>query len=232
MAKNEGRPGVDSGEWFYHAFASYDTDLLSGRVAYMDIGQNYEPGIGFVPRPDQKNLSLSGSFNPRPSWELVRQMELALDYERIETHEKVVETQIGRFAITANFDTGDRLWLSSEVNNELVPAPFEIAPDVFVAGGSYGFRPLDVLGNHRSRAGRRRSRSSGHCGLGCRRRPAGRGDASRRRLGGEICGVIPRSRARAWSVSYGGVTPGKSRCEARTTCTLGSPSRLAGTCRM
>ena len=38
---------------------------LSGRVAYMDIGQNYEPGIGFVPRPDQKNLSLSGSFYPR-----------------------------------------------------------------------------------------------------------------------------------------------------------------------
>jgi hypothetical protein len=147
IAKNEGRPSVESGEWFYHAFASYDTDLLSGRVAYMDIGQNYEPGIGFVPRPDQKNLSLSGSFNPRPSWELVRQMELALDYERIETHEKVVETQKGRFAMTANFDTGDRLWFSSEVNNELIPAPFEIAPDVFVPGGSYGFRQFEIGGS-------------------------------------------------------------------------------------
>jgi hypothetical protein len=147
VAKNEGRPGVESGEWFYHAFASYDTDLLSGRVAYMDIGQNYEPGIGFVPRPDQKNLSLSGSFNPRPSWELVRQMEFALDYERIETHKKVVETQKGRVAMTANFDTGDRLWIASEINDELVPAPFEIAPDVFVAGGSYGFRQVEIGGS-------------------------------------------------------------------------------------
>jgi hypothetical protein len=74
-------------------------------------------------------------------------MELALDYERIETHEKVVETQKGRFAVTANLDTGDRLWFSSEVNDELIPAPFEIAPGVVVPSGSYGFRQVEIGGS-------------------------------------------------------------------------------------
>jgi hypothetical protein len=138
-AAKSDRPGIEDGEWFYHGSAGYDTDKLSGSITYMDVGENYDPGIGFVPRRDQRLLALGGSWKPRPSIDAVRQLSFGTDYTRIENHAGILESEEAFLRLTANFESADMMQFALVDTFEHVPAPFEIAPGVVIPAGEYEF---------------------------------------------------------------------------------------------
>ncbi len=86
LAKSN-RPGVSSGNWMGNLSARQDRDLYDWVISYDDIGPNFDPKIGFIARPNQRNLTSNIHYNPRPGWRGVRQLTFGFRYDRIENHD-------------------------------------------------------------------------------------------------------------------------------------------------
>jgi hypothetical protein len=99
---------------------------------YDDIGANFDPGIGFIARPDQRNLRANVHYKPRPTrpggWKGVRQLTFGHLYNRIENHDGVLETQTFRPGFLTLFQTEDQLMILVFDTFERVPIQFQIAP--------------------------------------------------------------------------------------------------------
>jgi len=142
-----GRPGVETGNWFGTASVSHTTDLYDWIVRYDDIGANFDPGIGFVSRPDQRALTANVHYNPRPGWPGVRQLTFGNLYRRIENHDGVVETQTIRPGFIALFQTEDWLMVLYNDTRERAPYSFQIAPGVVIPAAEYHNRRLSIYFN-------------------------------------------------------------------------------------
>jgi len=131
------RAEVDTGDWFADVSASQNVDRYDWSVRYTDVGERFEPGIGFVRRHDQRALMGNAHYKPRPGWRGVRQLSFGLDYHRVENHEGVLETQQLQPQFVANFQSEDILRLGYVDSFERVPLPFFIAPGVVIPVGEY-----------------------------------------------------------------------------------------------
>ena len=146
------RQGIDEGNWMGNLSVRQDMDLYDWVVSYDDIGRNFAPGMGFILRPDQRNLRANIHYNPRPGWKGVRQLTFGHLYRRVENHDGVLETQIFRPRFWVEFQTQD--WLMTQYNDtfDRVPYPFQVAPGVFIQAGDYKNRQfLAFFRSHRSR---------------------------------------------------------------------------------
>lgn len=131
------RHGISEGNWFVNTGAAYNTDRISARVVYKDIGPNFNPGIGFVRRNDQRTIYFRGEYKPRPNWGGIRQLFFSNEYFRIYNYNGDVETQLFQSGFTILFHSADQILSNVELWEELVPFSFYIAPDVVVPQGKY-----------------------------------------------------------------------------------------------
>jgi hypothetical protein len=132
-----GRRDVTEDNWAYTAGALQVTDKYYWEVRYDDIGARFDPGIGFVSRPDQRTFTLYGEYDPRPGWPGVKQISLGTLYRRIANHDGILETQVYNPTFWLLFDTDDRITVFYEDTYDFVPWSFFMAPDVPVPSGEY-----------------------------------------------------------------------------------------------
>jgi hypothetical protein len=144
LAKSN-RPDVTTGNWMGNLSVRQDRDLYDWVVSYDDIGPNFDPGIGFIARPNQRNLTTNIHYNPRPGWPGVRQLTFGFRYDRIENHSGILETQSFRPGFMAVFQTEDWLMTLYRDAFEGVPHAFQIAPGVVIPAGEYKNRQLTAL---------------------------------------------------------------------------------------
>lgn len=154
------RAGVDSGDWFGNVEASQNVDRYDWAVRYTDVGKGFEPGIGFVRRRDQRALITTAHYKPRPDWRGVRQLSFGLDYQRVENHDGILETQNVQPGFTAIFQTEDIVRVGYIDAFERVPLPFFIGPGVVIPAGEYKQRQLSAAFN--SNRSRRLSVTASH----------------------------------------------------------------------
>jgi len=138
------RPDVDDDNRFVNLSASQRVDLYDWVVQYTDIGENFNPGIGFIRRHDMRRLITNVHYKPRPAWDGVRQLTFGLLYSRVENHEGELETQLFRPGFLAEFQSEDVLTILYLDTFELVPSPFAIAPGVVIPAGEYTNSDLQV----------------------------------------------------------------------------------------
>ena len=120
----------------------YPNDLWDVALTYRWLGDQFEPSLGFVPRPGVQIASLSATYQPRPSGPIlglpVRQM----------FHEfmpRLVTGLDGRwqsyrvFTAPVNWrlETGDRFEFNWVPVGERLDAPFEIADGVVIPAATY-----------------------------------------------------------------------------------------------
>jgi len=130
------RPGVRNGNVFGMIGALQFTDKYAWEVRYDDIGKFFDPGIGFVIRPDQRTLTGYGQYSPRPGWEGVRQLNFATAARRIENHDSVLETRTFFPSAEIMFQSEDRIQARYNDTYDFAPEPFFIGP-VMVPAGDY-----------------------------------------------------------------------------------------------
>lgn len=135
-----GRPGIDEDNWMGTLNISHTLDRYDWMVQYDDIGANFDPGIGFIRRPDQRTLKFNAHYKPRPGWKGVRQIYVGLFYQRTENHDGVLETRAIRPGFLARFQTEDSFMTLLYDTFDLIPYPFYIAPDVIISAGEYNNR--------------------------------------------------------------------------------------------
>jgi hypothetical protein len=137
LLSKSNRPGSEGKDWFGSFGAIQFNDLYNWEVRYDDIGEFFDPGIGFVMRPDQKTWTGFAEWTPRPGWEGVRQLGFGALYKRTSNHDNILETNRFQFLSRMNFQSDDGVHAIFNHNYEYVPYSFEIAPGIEIPAGEY-----------------------------------------------------------------------------------------------
>jgi hypothetical protein len=143
IARNS-RNGVDAGNGFGTAAASQNVDGYDWSVRYTDIGESFDPGIGFVRRADQRRWQASARFKPRPGWQGVRQLSFGGEYARIENHRGELETELLSPALMLTLQSEDVVTLSYEDTFDSVPRLSHIGNGVPIPAGEYRNRQASL----------------------------------------------------------------------------------------
>lgn len=134
--------GSSNAAWGFKV--DYPNDLLDCQINMGQYGAAFEPLLGFLPRPGSRQTDLGCAFQPRPSkagplrW--IRQAFVENEYSRVTDPRGVLESwEYFMAPINLRMETGDRFELNWDPHGEILAAPFEVAPGVFIPAGSYQF---------------------------------------------------------------------------------------------
>lgn len=133
---------VNGKDMAYGFSVAYPNDLWDVSVGWRQIGQNFRPALGFVPRPGVRRLNLNLEFDPRPKNFLnVRQMFHELFFTRFTRLDTGRAEGWRLFTAPVNwtFNSGDRVEFNYAPQFERLFAPFEISDGVVIPAGDYRF---------------------------------------------------------------------------------------------
>lgn len=72
--------GIENRDTSYGGVLSYPNDFLDLQYKWMNIGENYYPALGFVPRTGVRISSFNGEIAPRPEFWNIRRMSFEFSY--------------------------------------------------------------------------------------------------------------------------------------------------------
>lgn len=118
----------------------YPNDIWDVALTYSRIGKDFDPSLGFVPRKGVHYSRIGGTFAPRPSWPLVRQMfhEIFAIYVT-NINGPWQSYSIFTAPINWRLESGDRVEFNVRPVGENILVPFEIAEGVTIPVGAYHF---------------------------------------------------------------------------------------------
>jgi hypothetical protein len=120
---------------------SYPNDFLNFRVGYLQIGENYTAGLGFVPRKNIRDFYGGVGLGPRPKNSPVMQVKTGVKYAFIsDLHNGGLETaQIDITYSDVIFLSGDKITLSSQYIFESLENDFNIFGAYTIVADDYNF---------------------------------------------------------------------------------------------
>ncbi len=157
MATSE--PGVETGHQAasYMGQFNYDTDLIDVTAERLYLGEDFNPGMGFVRRRDFTKNGASFQLSPRPRGiEAIRQFELKFDANNYDRPDGEMETRKYKFEGKAILESSDRLMVDHTMTEERLLDGFDLSTEVAVPAGNYRFNRTGLrlwLGTHRSFSG-------------------------------------------------------------------------------
>jgi hypothetical protein len=124
----------------YRAQLNYDADRYGAQLERVTVGEAFDPGLGFVRRPDMRRSYGVFRFSPRPKGiTRVRKFRYQGNAGFIENNAGRLESRQldGEFAI--EFQNADQLQVRYSDNYEFLSRPFPIARGVTLPVGAYDF---------------------------------------------------------------------------------------------
>lgn len=138
-SNNEGVQGDDAALGFS---AAYPNELLNVEYTWRQIGRNFRPALGFVPRNNVRFNEFRFDYAPRPEGFLnVRRMShqfFFTHYIRLDNGQ-IESWRIQAAPINWQFNSGDRVEFNYAPQFERLFAPFEISDGVILPPGDYRF---------------------------------------------------------------------------------------------
>ncbi|MGH7476749.1 MAG: DUF5916 domain-containing protein [Longimicrobiales bacterium] len=116
------------------------------------VGEDFDPGVGFVRRTGIREWYGTLGAHPRLSVPLVYGINPYVELDYVTNDASVLESREGIAALAVEFLDGGSFELRGADRFERLSAPFEIAEDVTLQPGGYGFRDATV--SYRSSGGR------------------------------------------------------------------------------
>jgi uncharacterized protein DUF5916 len=122
----------------YRAQFDYVGDRYGLRMERLVVGDHFDPGIGFVPRPDMRKTQVTFRFSPRPRRNSrVRKLYWTGSATYITDHTGQVETRDALAEFVVDFQNGDLLSAQHELDAEFLPVPFSIASGITLPVANY-----------------------------------------------------------------------------------------------
>ena len=120
---------------------NYPNDLFNFRLGYLQIGPDFIPGLGFVPRNNIRDFYGGIGFGPRPKNSKFLQIKSGIKYTFISN---IKEGELQSSIIDLNlseliFLSGDIISLSSQYNFEALEKDFNIFNDHIIPVNNYTF---------------------------------------------------------------------------------------------
>jgi len=136
-------PGVTGGNNSAYLRFAYDTDRWGAYYRHLDISENFQPGIGFVLRPDSRENFSEVRYSPRPDLSWVRQFSLDGYVRYITDHQNTLETRLRAGEFTTNLETGDIVTFRVVNDLESIQQPFALRSNVVIPPGTYQFNTFE-----------------------------------------------------------------------------------------
>ena len=118
------------------------TNLFRLDASYTDIGEDFNPGVGFVQRteerPDIRRFRGGGSYTPWPGVFGIREIQIGPEIDIVLSHENELETQEITFDTQFEFETGDDIGFEVKNTTEHLDVGFDLQGEEIPAG-DYNF---------------------------------------------------------------------------------------------
>jgi Domain of unknown function (DUF5916)/Carbohydrate family 9 binding domain-like len=116
----------------------YPNDRWDVALNFKQIGENFRPALGFVPRPGIRKTDLSIAFQPRPDRWSIRQFFFELEPSVVTNLRNEVETwRVFTAPVNLRTESGEHLEWNYIPQFERLDLPFEVSPGVVIPPGSY-----------------------------------------------------------------------------------------------
>ncbi|MFC1726116.1 DUF5916 domain-containing protein [candidate division KSB1 bacterium] len=138
LAKNYSGLKTDKNTSGYMDF-KWGSDLHEINISYLDVGENFDPEMGFIPRTDIKRTKANFSYSPRPKILSLRQTYVFNNFTYLTDHSNKLltrENMMGAFLI---FENGSNLIFGHFDNYEFLDESFEIRDGVEIPIGIYKY---------------------------------------------------------------------------------------------
>ena len=120
-------------------------NVLETKVSYLDIQENFNPEVGFVPRADSRRLKGSVRYRPRSQLEWIRRYSMGPRLTYLMDQNQVLQTRDFEFSSYVNLEAGDWIGVRYRDRFELLDEPFEIHDDIEIPPGDYSFGSYSLV---------------------------------------------------------------------------------------
>jgi hypothetical protein len=133
--------GFSGNDYSLGSEINYPNDFLNFRVGYMQIGENFTPGLGFIPRKNIRDIYGSLSLGPRPVNSPIMQVKSGMKYVFItDLKNGGLESALIDFNISdIIFLSGDIISLVSQFQVEDLQSDFNIFGNFVIPASEYRF---------------------------------------------------------------------------------------------
>lgn len=140
------------GSW--GAEINYPNDFLNIRTGLMEIGQNFNPGLGFVPRKNIRNLYGEAELGIRPEKYGLLKVRTGIEYLLVQElgTGTLLTSEIDAGILKLDFLSGDEVRFSWIFQHEKLVEDFPIFENITIPEGEYDFNEFELsLGSARQR---------------------------------------------------------------------------------
>jgi len=142
--------GVTGGDTSYRAQLNFPGDRYGVQLERLRVGEQFNPEVGFVRRPDIRRTLAELRFSPRPrSMPSIRRFISAGSVDYFETGAGRMDTRDRSAEFAIEFLNADRIGVTYNNAYEFIPAPFRIATGVTIPVGGYDWHNVRVAFNSR-----------------------------------------------------------------------------------
>lgn len=136
---------LSGGEDAFGIGLAYPNDRVSWSVGAVEIGENFNPALGFLNRSGIRQYSGSFAYRYRPQSSRLRYIQFDGSIERTNDLEGNLETQVLNVDfLNLSNQTGDSLVLFYSPYEDRLVAPFEISPGVVIPVGRFEYERYGV----------------------------------------------------------------------------------------
>ena len=114
------------------------TNLFRLNGSYTDIGEDYNPEVGYIQRRDVRRFRGGGSYTPWPDKFGIREIQIGPEIDLVLTQENALETQEITFETQFEFKTGDDIGFEVKNTTEHLNIGF-ILQEGKIPAGEYTF---------------------------------------------------------------------------------------------
>jgi hypothetical protein len=133
--------GLNGTDLSFGTEINYPNDFLNFRLGYLQIGENFTPGLGFLPRKNIRNLYGGFGMGPRPKNSKVMQVKSGVKYAFISDLKNggLQTSQIDFNLSDIIFLSGDIVSFSSQYQFESLEKGFNIFKSIVIPVNDYTF---------------------------------------------------------------------------------------------
>ena len=102
------------------------TNLFRLDASYTDIGEDFNPEVGYIQRRDVRRFRGGGSYTPWPEKFGIREIQIGPELDLVLTQENELETQEITFDTQLEFETGDDIGFEVKNTTENLERDFRI----------------------------------------------------------------------------------------------------------
>jgi len=123
---------------------NYPNDIIRTHVSYRELGEMYNPAVGFSSRNGFKRIQPSFSYHPRPEkYEFIRQIEFGIQYEYMtDLHNNMLKKETTITPFNIRFESQDELGIKIVNLIEYLDKPFAIYKDITIPIKEYSSNEL------------------------------------------------------------------------------------------